>query len=172
MPAFLCGPGDGGVAGGEAEIHQRVIGGVKLHLVEPMTVTVEADKFRRVLMREPGVFGHLRRAKRCTVGGQLFDVRTAAPLLQGFFQGRVAFEKIHIFKRRRLVRDLMGLKLGLGAVMGHEVILAGVSAIENGHLQTGIHGFLDRGLEPGASWGWRQAETRGGKWLTRCCVIS
>ena len=59
VAARLCGPGQRGKTGRKAQLHQMMIGGMKLDFVEAVAIAVETDKLRRVGVRLPRPVDHL-----------------------------------------------------------------------------------------------------------------
>jgi hypothetical protein len=47
-------------------------------------------------------------------------MRRAAVFFDGVFERLVGFEKVDVLAWRRLVRHVMGFKIGAGAEMGHD----------------------------------------------------
>ena len=115
---FLC-PCGAGNPGGKAEIHELMIGRVKLHLVKTVTVAVETNQLRRESIgltaplnrfSRPGFFAKLRKtsSKAVSVSNR-----------QRRLQCGIGLIKVHAFKGRRLIGDDMRREISVWVSMRH-----------------------------------------------------
>ena len=94
-------------------LHQLVVGGVVVHLVDPMAEAVVGAQLGRVPVRlEPPADG-LGRAGQTPERVQVFDSPARALPLDALDQGGVSAEHVVALEGRRLVGDLMGGDHGL-----------------------------------------------------------
>src|SRR6516162_1145169 len=94
--------------------HQLVIGGVEFDLVAPIAAGIEGAKLWDVLVASASSRRHFRRAPMPAEIGELLLRRSAAKSRDRLDQGSVDGIEVDIFKRRRLVEDLVGGKGGSG----------------------------------------------------------
>ena len=112
VPARCPVPGDAGIAGPDARLHQPVIGGVEAHLVQPPPAPVEEPDLGRMAVRLAPGLPHIGRAQHAGVT----DKRLRPPAFagNGLPQRDVGRPEIDVPPLGRLVGDLVGRKLGSG----------------------------------------------------------
>ena len=101
------------------EIHERVVGGMEPHFVDPPPEAVEGDEFRGMPVRELAPFEYLFAPDRLTQGGEGRVHPIAAFPQRGFPQHGVGQVQVAGRELRRLVRHLMGGETGAGCVTRH-----------------------------------------------------
>ena len=118
VAGLFCRPCGAGDAGFKAERHQVMIGGVEFDLVEPAAIAIKALELGRIGVRLARPLGGFASAATGAEGAQMFGVGVAVMGVKRVPERRVCCEKVNVFEGWRLVRDVVGLKVGAGPVMG------------------------------------------------------
>jgi hypothetical protein len=102
----LIGPGRRVQAVADGGAHQRVPGGVKFHLVDPVAPPVVAAQHGRMLVGQPGLLARDGGARAAAQGVQLIG-GPAGAFPRGRLQQRRVVRYVVAGQRRNLVTDLM-----------------------------------------------------------------
>ena len=92
---------------GRGRRHERVVAGVKLHLINAVAESAVAFELRREHIGQPRVLLHLGAARQRTQRMQRRGVQARRMTTQSVLHRQVAGEQIDIHKGRSLVKDFV-----------------------------------------------------------------
>jgi hypothetical protein len=103
----LLGPCDGRHAMRHDKLHQAMVGGMKVDLVDALAPAVEGMELGREAVRVMAELDDLGAASHLPEPSAHGSRPTRAVAIEGFAKRRIRLEEIAVFKWRRLVLDLV-----------------------------------------------------------------